>query len=131
MSSDPTIPVRAFYAAVAAGDIDGVLAALHPRLEWTEAEGFPYFSGTWRSPNEVVEKLLVPVMRDWTGFSATPDDFIVAGDRVVTLGAYRGTWTATGKAMRAPFVHVWRVADGRCQRFDMYTDTLLIDRARH
>jgi ketosteroid isomerase-like protein len=31
--------------------------------------------------------------------------------------------------MRAAFAHVWRVAEGKLARFDMYTDTLLIDRA--
>lgn len=49
---------------------------------------------------------------------------------MVTLGTYSGVNKATGKPMRAPFAHVWRVADGKCQRFDMYADTLLVDRAR-
>ena len=122
--------VRAFYDAVARGDVPGVVAALHPDLEWTEAEGFPYYSGTWRHPQDVVEKLLVPLMRDWDNFAAIPHDFIVQGERVVTLGTYSGTYKATGRPMRAPFAHVWRVAEGKLQRFDMYTDTLLVERAR-
>jgi len=68
-------------------------------------------------------------MRDWDNFSAVADDFIVEGDRVVSLGIYSGVNKATGKAMRAAFAHVWRVAEGKLARFDMYTDTLLIDRA--
>lgn len=123
--------VRAFYAAVGAGDVPGVVGLLHPDLEWTEAEGFPYYSGTWTKPQDVVEKLLVPLMRDWDDFSAVAGDFVVEGDRVVSLGAYAGTSKVTGKAMRAPFAHVWRIADGKLKRFDMYTDTLLIDRALH
>ena len=125
----PVDLVRAFYTAVAQGDVTGVVALLHPDLAWTEAEGFPYYSGTWRQPSDVVEKLLVPLMRDWDDFSAIADDFIVEGDRVVSIGAYAGVSKATGKAMRAPFAHVWRIADGKLQRFDMYTDTLLVDRA--
>ncbi len=121
--------VRGFYAAVAAGDVPGVVALLHPQLEWTEAKGFPYYSGTWTQPHDVVEKLLVPLMRDWDNFAAVADDFIVEGDRVVSLGAYSGVAKATGKAMHAPFAHVWRVADGKLKRFDMYTDTFLVDRA--
>lgn len=127
--TNPVEIVRAFYTAVAQGDVPGVVALLHPDLEWTEAEGFPYYSGTWRQPQDVVEKLLVPLMRDWDDFSAVADDFIVEGDRVVSLGAYAGTSKATGKAMRAPFAHVWRVAGDKLRRFDMYTDTLLVDRA--
>ncbi len=127
--TNPVDLVRAFYVAIATGDVPGVLSLLHPDLAWTEAEGFPYYSGTWRQPSDVVEKLLVPLMRDWDDFSAIADDFIVEGERVVSIGAYAGVSKATGKPMRAPFAHVWRVADGKLQRFDMYTDTLLVDRA--
>jgi ketosteroid isomerase-like protein len=58
------------------------------------------------------------------------DDFITEGNRVVSLGAYAGTNRATGKRMHAPFAHVWRIADGKLQRFDMHTDTLLIAAAK-
>ena len=127
--TDPVDLVRAFYGAIAAGDVPGVLSVLHPNLAWTEAEGFPYYSGTWRSPDDVVQKLLVPLTRDWEDFSAIAHDFLADGDRVVSLGVYAGINKATGKRMRAPFAHVWRIADGKLQRFDMYTDTLLITRA--
>jgi ketosteroid isomerase-like protein len=124
--SKPAELVRAFYAAVSRGDVPGVIGLLHPDLHWTEAEGFPYYSGTWRNPQEVIDKLLVPLMRDWDNFSAVADDYIVEGNRVVSLGAYAGVNKATGKAMRAPFAHVWQVADGKLARFDMYADTWLV-----
>lgn len=127
--TNPITTVRAFYAAVAAGDIPGLLATLHTDLAWTEAEGFPYFSGTWTRPQDVVERLLVPLMRDWDGFSATPGEFIGDGDRVIVFGTYAGTAKATGRSMRAPFVHTWHVRDGRLDRFDMVTDTWLVRQA--
>jgi ketosteroid isomerase-like protein len=127
--SQPVETVRAFYAAVAGGDVPGLLATLHPDLAWTEAEGFPYYSGTWRHPQDVVEKLLVPLMRDWTGFAATPDEFLSDGDRVIVFGTYSGTAKMSGRSMRAPFVHTWHVRDGRLDRFDMVTDTWLVRRA--
>lgn len=115
--------VRAFYDALGRGDVPGVLAMLHDELEWTEAERFPYYSGTWRSPQEVLDKLLVPLTRDWEGFSATPHGFVAEGDRVVSLGVYSGTAKATRKSMTSPFAHVWTVRDGRLASFNMYTDT--------
>ena len=127
----PTDCARRFYDAVARGDVPSVLDSLHPQLRWTEADGFPYFSGTWTSPQEVVEKLLVPLMGDWDGFAAVPKEFLAQDDVVVTFGVYSGTNKATGKAMRAPFAHRWEVRDGRLARFDMFTDTLLVDRAMH
>lgn len=122
----PVELVRAFYAKLAEGDVPGLLGLLHPQLEWTEAEGFPYYSGTWRSPEEVLQKLLIPLMRDWDGFSALAHDYIAEEDRVVSLGAYDGTSKATGKRMHAAFAHVWRIADGRLKSFDMYADTHLV-----
>lgn len=121
--------VKGFYDAIARGDVPGVVALLHSDLDWTEAEGFPYYSGTWRSPQDVVEKLLVPLNRDWEGFAATPADFIENGDRVVVFGVYSGKAKSTGKSMRAPFAHVWRVRDGKLATFNMYTDTLLVHNA--
>ena len=126
MMSKPAELARAFYEAVSRGDVPGVIGLLHPDLHWTEAEGFPYYSGTWRTPEEVVDKLLIPLMRDWDNFSAVAVDYIVEGNRVVSLGAYAGVNKATGKAMRAPFAHVWQVADGKLARFDMYADTWLV-----
>jgi ketosteroid isomerase-like protein len=121
--NNPADIVRSFYDALGRGDVPGVLARFHDQLEWTEAAGFPYYSGTWRSPQEVLDKLLIPLARDWDRFSARAHHFIAQGDRVVTLGEYSGTFKATGKSMTAPFAHVWTVRDGRLARFDMYTDT--------
>lgn len=118
--------VSSFYAAIARGDVDDILSLLHPSLEWTEAEGFPYYSGTWRTPQEVVERLLVPLARDWKDFSATANEYIEAGDQVVAFGFYGGIANATGKAMRAAFAHRWKIRDGKLARFDMYTDTALV-----
>jgi ketosteroid isomerase-like protein len=119
----PIETVRGFYDALGRGDVPGVLALLHDELEWTEAERFPYYSGTWRSPREILEKVFVPLARDWDGFSANARDFIVAGARVVSLGTYSGTFKGTGKSMTAAFAHVWAVRDGRIAKFDMHTDT--------
>jgi ketosteroid isomerase-like protein len=127
--STPIDAARAFYGAVARGDVPGVVDALHPDLHWTEAAGFPYYSGTWRTPQEVVEKLLVPLMRDWDGVSATASDYMVDGDRVVSFGDYAGVSRATGRAMRAPFAHDWQVRDGKIARFTMHTDTWLVRQA--
>lgn len=129
IESPALMAVKDFYHAIANGNVDGVLALLHSNLEWTEAEGFPYFSGTWRTPQEVVEKLLVPLSRDWNSFAATAHDFIESGDRVVSFGVYSGISKATNKSIMASFTHVWKVKDGMLASFNMYTDTLLIARA--
>jgi uncharacterized protein len=119
----PIDTVRGFYDALGRGDVPGVLALLHNDLEWTEAERFPYYGGTWRSPQEILNSVFIPLARDWDAFSAQAHDFIAEGDRVVSLGTYAGTFKRTGKAMTALFAHIWTVRDGRVVKFAMHTDT--------
>jgi uncharacterized protein len=115
--------VRDFYRAIGAGDIERVMALLSAELEWTEAERFPYYGGVWRRPQEVVDKLFVPLARDWDGFSVNPTEFIADGEQVVSLGHYEGTFKLTKRRMSAPFAHRWIVRDGKIMQFNQYTDT--------
>src|ERR1700724_1511878 len=95
--STPAVVVRRFYDALGRGDVAAVLSLLDAEVEWTEAERFPYYGGTWRGPQAVVENLLVPLSNDWDGFSAKAHEFITEGDRVVSLGTYSGTFKKTGR----------------------------------
>ena len=56
----PLETVQCFYAALGRGDVDAVLALLKETIEWREAEGFPYFGGTWTRPHQVARPLLLP-----------------------------------------------------------------------
>jgi uncharacterized protein len=116
-------PVQSFYAALDRGDVPSVLGLLAPDVEWTEAERFPYYSGTWHGADAVLHNLLEPLAQDWENFSATAEDFLVEGARVVSFGVYAGTYKQTGKSMTAQFAHRWTVRDGKIASFWMYTDT--------
>lgn len=115
--------VRGFYSALGRGDVPGVIALLDDQVKWTEAEKFPYYSGTWIGPQAVVDNLLKRLAADWDNFSATADDFVVQDSRVVSLGVYSGTYKKTGKYMSSPFAHLWTVKDNKIASFVMYTDT--------
>jgi ketosteroid isomerase-like protein len=121
--------VISFYDALKRGDVPALLVLLKEDLSWTEAEGFPYFSGTWRSPQEVVGKLLVPISTDWDDFVVHAESFVSEADNVVAFGIYRGVNRATGRKLFAPFAHRWRVTDGRISSFVQYTDTVLVRKA--
>ena len=125
----PREVVRSFYTALKRGDVPAVAGLLDENLTWTEAEGFPYFSGTWRSPQEVVAKLFVPLSTDWDDFRVEADSFVSEGDTVVAFGAYHGVNRATGRKLHAPFAHLWHARDGRISSFTQYTDTLLVIKA--
>jgi ketosteroid isomerase-like protein len=119
----PVDTVRRFYDALSRGDVPAVLSLLDAQVQWTEAERFPYYSGTWQGPQAVLDNLLKPLSSDWEGFSAKAHEFIAEGDRVVSLGVYSGTFKRTGRSMTAPFAHVWTVRGDKLVRFDMHTDT--------
>lgn len=118
--------VQDFYAALGRGDVAAVLGLLDPQVEWTEAERFPYYSGTWHGPQAVLDNLLKRLAQDWHDFSATANDFVVEGNRVVSFGVYAGMYKRTGRSIAAPFAHLWTVRDGKITSFLMYTDTAKI-----
>ena len=118
--------VKQFYAKLCQGDVQGLLELFAPEITWTEARHFPYYNGTWTKPQQVLENLLIPLGRDWDGFSAKADAFVAEDSEVVAFGAYVGTYKATGKSIDVPLAHRWRVENGRIVSFVQYTDTALV-----
>src|ERR1035438_1103741 len=47
--------IEAAYASFAVGDVPAVLAVMDPKIEWTEAEGWPLYDGTFVGPQAIVE----------------------------------------------------------------------------
>jgi ketosteroid isomerase-like protein len=119
----PVTTVRRFYDALGRGDVSAVLSLLDAQVEWTEAERFPYYGGTWHSPQAVLDNLFKPLAGDWDGFSAKAHEFIAEGDRVVSIGTYSGTFKKTRRSFSAAFAHVWTVRGAKLVRFNMHTDT--------
>jgi ketosteroid isomerase-like protein len=122
----PIEVVQCFYDALGRGDAPAALGLLDDAVQWTEAVGFPYHSGTWTGPQAVLENLLMPLGRDWNGFSAKPEAFVVDDSIVVVFGTYTGLFKVTEKDLVAPFAHRWEVANGKATNFRQYTDTALV-----
>src|SRR3954464_7807396 len=114
--------VRNVYAAFAAGDIAGVLGAMSPQIEWREAENFPLADGNpYQGPEAILHGVFARLGSEWDDFAPRPEEFLDAGDTVVVLGRYTGTFKANGAALDAQLAHVWRVKDEKIVRFDQYT----------
>jgi uncharacterized protein len=120
--------IKSLYEAFAKGDIPSVFEILSSDIDWTEAEGFPY-AGTYHGPKAILEGVFMRLGAEWTGFAAVPHEFIDAGDTIVALGKYSGTYKATNKSFQADFAHVWKFREGKAVRFVQYVDTLLVQRA--
>ena len=121
--------IRAIYDAFAMGDVPGVLGRMAPDIEWNEAENFPYADGNpYVGPEAIAQGVFMRCATEWDGFAVQVDEIFDAGDTVVAVGRYLGTYKATGTAQHIQMAHVWRVADGRAVRFQQYADTLGVAR---
>lgn len=119
--------ISGLYGAFAEGDVPGVLGAMDPMVNWTEAEGFLY-GGTYIGPDAILENVFMKFGTEWEGFSAVPGQIVEEGNTVVALGTYSGKYLKTGNRMEVPFAHVWTLRDGKITRFVQYTDTLVMAR---
>src|SRR5688572_1123526 len=114
--------VESVYGAFGRGDIPTVLSAFDPRIEWISAEGAMY-PGTFLGPDAVLTNIFARLGGEWDGFRADTSEYLDAGENIVALGRYSGTYRATGRSMNAAFAHVWTLRDGRVVRFRQYVDT--------
>ena len=90
--------------------------------------GFPG-GGRHTGPDAVFAHVFAGFREKWDPWIATIDGFLDAGDDIVALGRYEGTFRATGRSFRAEFAGRYTLRGGRVTRFEQFTDTLLIARA--
>jgi uncharacterized protein len=129
MSKETVALVKGIYDAFAKGDVPAVLGAMSPGIVWNEAENFPYSDrNPYVGPDAIVQGIFMRLAAEWDGFTVAPEEFLDAGDTVVVLGRYRGSYKATGKPQNTQMVHVWRVKDGKVAQFQQYADTLQVAR---
>lgn len=117
--------VKRMYDAFAEGDIPTVLDQMSPDIVWHEAENFPYADRSpYKGPEAVLEGVFARCGSEWDGFGVEIEELIDAGETIVGLGRYSGTYKATGKAQNPQLAHIWRVKDGKVVGFQQHVDTL-------
>ena len=121
--------IRAMYDAFATGDVPTVLGHMSPDIRWVEADNFPYADGNpYIGPEAVLNGVFARCAGEWDGFCVNIDEIIDAGDTVVALGRYGGTYKATGRTQNTQIAHVWRLKDGKAVAFQQHADTLHVAR---
>jgi uncharacterized protein len=65
------------------------------------------------------------VVQAFESISSSPDEFIEQDETVVVLG-HTEARTNAGNDIKVPFVHVWRMQDGKIKRGQLLTDTAVI-----
>jgi ketosteroid isomerase-like protein len=121
---DQSATIQSMYDAFAKGDVPFVLGMFASDVVWNEAENFVYADrNPYVGPQAVLEGVFMRLGTEWDGFRLTVEEIIGSGDTVIARGRYRATYRATGAALDAQFVHVWKLADGKVASFQQYTDT--------
>jgi len=123
--SAPADVVRRQYIASATGDLEALRATLAPDVEWTEMAGFP-LAGTYRTPRGVTSHVMEVLGRDWEGWTAHDDRYVVDGENVVVLARYTARHKATGKRLDVRVAHHFVVRAGLIVRFEQFVDTALV-----
>ncbi|MDP1661880.1 MAG: nuclear transport factor 2 family protein [Phycisphaerales bacterium] len=117
--------IRGIYDAFSNGDVATVMGSLSPGVIWNEAENNPWADGNpYIGPEAVASGIFARCAGEWEGFAVEVVELLDAGDTVIMLGRYRGTYKATGRSQNTQVVHVWRIDGGRVSRFQQYVDTL-------
>ncbi len=117
--------IKNLYKAFEQGDISSILEILDPQVEWIESEGIPY-GGVFIGHEAVLQGVFQKIAAEWDNFQATVDEFIDAGDIIITVGFDSGTYKATGKKMQAATASFWTLKAGKVIKFRQYIDTLKV-----
>jgi len=121
-STAPRDVVRRQYIASAAGDLQALRATMAPDVEWTEMAGFP-LAGTYRTPEGVTSNVMEVLGRDWDGWTAHDDNYVVDGEHVVVLARYTATHRKTERKLNVRVAHHFIVRGGLIVRFEQFVDT--------
>lgn len=115
--------IKKGYEAFADGDLDAVKENWTDDFRWegTNDEKLP-LGGRLEGRDKVVEGL-AGLGEHWESFSAVPDEFHDSDDTVIVLGHAEGKAKKTDKSAKWPFVHVWRMKDGKATEVLALADT--------
>jgi len=116
--------VRDIYEAHERHDTVRFGELLAEDVRWHTAEGHPLRGdGPWIGRDTVVAQIANPLYGDWDGYATHVEELIDAGDRVISLGRYRGTYRPTGRTLDAEVCTIFTVRDGLVSEFRQFTDT--------
>lgn len=115
--------ISALYESFATGDVPSVLAVMDPQIEWTEAEGFPLYDGTFVGPQAIVDGVFMRLGEIGDNFSVHAPQLVAEDDTVVALGTYTWNRKGSGEPAEVKMAHVWTLANGKIIRFQQHVDT--------
>jgi ketosteroid isomerase-like protein len=123
--------IKGAYNAFASGDFPALLGAMDSKIEWYEAENFPYADGNpYIGADAIVQGVFARIGADWEYWTITDQVYHVTLEAMVIVTArYNAKHKITRKAIRAQVTHMWTLKAGKITRFQQYADTLQVTQA--
>lgn len=122
--TDNLAVIRRSYEGFASRDVDAILSAMHPDIEWVHPEGMnKYGLGGTKLGHAGIKAFLAHVPSVLGGMELHPQEFIEQGDRVVVFGI-RDVTSRTGTTATLSFLHSWTMRDGKATRMEDIFDTV-------
>ena len=116
------------FGAMSRGDHEGFMQRLSDDVRWT-IMGTTRYSGTYAGKQQLVERLLTPIMADLeSGIQQNVQNVIAEGDTVV-VQTQGESMTKSGKPYNNTSCLVIRVADDKIAELTEYLDTELVTEA--
>jgi ketosteroid isomerase-like protein len=110
--------VRGIIEALNRGDVDGMLARMHPEFEWRPLEASPV-AQVYRG-HEQVRRYVEDWLSTFDALGIDLDDPAEVDDRVIAVVQAHGRGRASGLALESRFCQVWTVRSGTAVRMDEY-----------
>jgi ketosteroid isomerase-like protein len=119
MSQENVEKVQEGYSAWNRSDMDGMLALLHPDIEYVTSGVFPDLDKVYRGRDgwkRFVREFLVP----WESVKIAVEGVRESGDKVVALLRFEARGR-DGMEVSRPFANVWWFRDGLAVRLQAYS----------
>ena len=101
----------------------------HEDFRWEGSNDERLLLGGRLEGRDAAAEALAKVGEAWEDFSAVPDEFHESDDTVIVLGHAEGKAKETGKSVKYPFVHVWRLREGKATEVLALSDTFEVAKA--
>jgi ketosteroid isomerase-like protein len=120
MSESELDTIRASYAALNRGDVQGALDALHRDARWHESAELP--GGDVFEGRSAIEEFLEGFLEQWDVFHQQIESMVRRGDRVLVSLRMKAVGRESGAEVNAHYAHVWTMRKGRGTRVDGFYD---------
>ena len=117
--------IRLLYHYFSIADFDNIKQLFHPQAVWEQMQGFPN-GGTHKGAEAIIQNVFKGFKINWVEWKSINERFFETDDLVFAIGFYEGTYMPTGKRMRADYIHMYELQNGKIIHFKQYTDTNMI-----